>query len=91
MLTQRQKEALDFIDSYITAAGGVSPTFSEIRDAIGLSNKSGAHRIVASLVERGLIRRKRGRSRAIEVIRRPLRAKYFKFDDETKQLKEIKT
>jgi repressor LexA len=91
MLTAKQKEALDFIDHATKSAGGVSPSHAEIRDALGLNSTSGVDRLVCALEERGFIRRIKHKARGIEVIRRPLRVKYFKFDDDAKELKMITT
>lgn len=57
-LTLRQRECLDFIRAHVKEKG-VSPTFDEIRVALGLSSKSGIHRLIHALVERGLVRTKR--------------------------------
>ena len=67
MMTVRQNETLEFIKGYI-ASTGVSPTFQEIATAVNLRSKSGVHRLVAGLEERGLIRRRHYRERAIELM-----------------------
>jgi len=66
-LTARQLETLAYIDAYQQASGGVSPSFAEIRDRLGLDAKSGVFRLVGALEERGHIRRLRHRARAVEV------------------------
>lgn len=67
MLTHRQKELLDFIRTRLAEAG-VSPSFEEMKSALGLHSKSGVHRMVLALEERGFISRLPDRARAIEVI-----------------------
>src|SRR3546814_5654733 len=67
-MTARQLETLAYIDAYQQASGGVSPSFAEIRDRLGLEARSGVFRLVDALEERGHIRRLRHRARAIEVI-----------------------
>jgi repressor LexA len=69
VLTQLQKQALDFIVSYQAESGGVSPTFQEIIEHVGCASKSAAHRLTAALEERGFIRRMKNHARAIEVLR----------------------
>lgn len=68
MLTQRMREARDYIDHYIRAHGGVSPSFEEIKTGLGLASKGRVHMLVENLVERGYLRR-RGCHRGLEVIR----------------------
>ncbi|MDX2306841.1 MAG: transcriptional repressor LexA [Hyphomicrobium sp.] len=70
MLTQKQKELLLFIHSRMQDEG-VPPSFDEMRDALDLKSKSGIHRLITALVERGFIRRLPHRARAIEVIKLP--------------------
>ena len=70
MLTQKQKELLLFIHERMQA-DGVPPSFDEMKDALDLKSKSGIHRLITALVERGFIRRLPHRARAIEVIRLP--------------------
>lgn len=66
-LTARQREALAYIEDYISALG-VSPSFSDIATGTGLSSKSGVARIVDALVERGYITRLPYRTRSISLI-----------------------
>jgi SOS-response transcriptional repressor LexA len=70
MLTQRQKEMYDFIRAYY-AKHGIAPSFMEMMDATGRSSKSGVHRVLVALEERGFIRRMRDRARAIELVPDP--------------------
>ena len=70
MLTPRQFELLRFVHSYVTRHG-VSPSFDEMRDALNLRSKSGIHRLISALEERGYIRRLAHRARAIELLRAP--------------------
>lgn len=70
MLTRKQYELLLFIHER-QGDGGVSPSFDEMKDALGLKSKSGIHRLISALEERGFIRRLPHRARAIEVIRLP--------------------
>ena len=70
MLTRKQHELLLFIHERL-GQGGVSPSFDEMKDALGLKSKSGIHRLITGLEERGLIRRLPHRARALEVLRLP--------------------
>ena len=70
MLTRKQYELLVFIDQRLKEAG-VSPSFDEMKDALGLRSKSGIHRLITGLEERGFIRRLPHRARALEVLRLP--------------------
>src|SRR5947207_7069862 len=70
MLTRQQRELLLFINQRLTATG-VSPSFDEMKDALFLKSKSGIHRLVSGLEERGFIRRLPHRARALEVVRLP--------------------
>lgn len=70
MLTKKQRELLLFINQRL-AATGVSPSFDEMKDALNLKSKSGIHRLVSGLEERGFIRRLPHRARALEVVRLP--------------------
>ncbi|MCB1885467.1 MAG: transcriptional repressor LexA [Geminicoccaceae bacterium] len=71
MLTQRQLQLLQFIHAYQTEKG-VPPSFDEMRAALRLRSKSGIHRLISGLEERGYIRRLAYRARAIEILRPPL-------------------
>jgi len=70
MLTAKQKELLLFIHGRMQERG-VPPSFDEMKDALDLRSKSGIHRLITALVERGFIRRLPHRARAIEVIKLP--------------------
>src|SRR5665213_3290191 len=70
MLTRKQHELLMFINQRLTATG-VSPSFDEMKDALKLRSKSGIHRLISGLEERGFIRRLAHRARALEVVRLP--------------------
>jgi repressor LexA len=70
MLTKKQHELLMFINRRL-AQDGVSPSFEEMKDALGLKSKSGIHRLISGLEERGFIRRLPHRARALEVMKRP--------------------
>jgi repressor LexA len=68
VLTQRQLQLLKFIQNY-SRDHGVSPSFDEMRSALKLQSKSGIHRLISGLEERGYIRRLAYRARALEVVR----------------------
>lgn len=70
MLTRKQQELLLFINKRLTE-DGVSPSFDEMKDALNLASKSGVHRLVSALEERGFIRRLANRARALEVLKLP--------------------
>jgi repressor LexA len=70
MLTKKQLELLRFIHERLTEAG-VPPSFDEMKDALDLRSKSGIHRLITALEERGFIRRLPNRARAVEVIKLP--------------------
>src|ERR1700753_2291731 len=70
MLTRKQRELLLFINQRLTATG-VSPSFDEMKDALNLRSKSGIHRLISGLEERGFIRRLAHRARALEVVKLP--------------------
>jgi repressor LexA len=70
MLTNKQHELLLFLNQRLRATG-VSPSFDEMKDALQLRSKSGIHRLISGLEERGFIRRLPHRARAIEVVKLP--------------------
>ena len=70
MLTRKQRELLLFINRRLSD-NGVSPSFDEMKEALGLRSKSGIHRLVTALEERGFIRRLAHRARALEVLKLP--------------------
>lgn len=70
MLTRKQLELLDFIRTRMSAEG-VPPSFDEMKEALDLKSKSGIHRLITALEERGFIRRLAHRARAIEIVKLP--------------------
>ena len=72
MLTRKQHELVCFIHDRL-AETGVSPSFEEMKDALDLKSKSGVHRLISALEERGFIRRLPNRARALEVVQMPQR------------------
>ncbi|MBR0682442.1 transcriptional repressor LexA [Roseomonas eburnea] len=70
MLTRKQHELLMFIDRHLRETG-FSPSFEEMKAALALKSKSGIHRLITALEERGFLRRRAHRARALEVIRLP--------------------
>jgi repressor LexA len=70
MLTRKQHELLLYIDAKLRETG-VSPSFEEMKDALDLRSKSGIHRLISALEERGFLRRHHHRARALEVMRLP--------------------
>ncbi|WP_068084211.1 transcriptional repressor LexA [Novosphingobium rosa] len=70
MLTRKQHELLRFIQVRLEE-DGVSPSFEEMKEALDLKSKSGVHRLISALEERGFIRRLPNRARALEVLRQP--------------------
>jgi repressor LexA len=70
MLTRKQHELLLYIDSRLSETG-VSPSFEEMKEALELKSKSGVHRLISALEERGFIRRLANRARALEILKMP--------------------
>jgi repressor LexA len=70
MLTRKQHDLLIFIDNHLKQTG-FSPSFEEMKDALQLKSKSGIHRLISALEERGFLRRRHHRARALEVTRLP--------------------
>lgn len=70
MLTSKQKQLLLYIHGSIKETG-ISPSFDEMKDALNLASKSGIHRLISALEERGFIRRLPHRARALEVLKMP--------------------
>ena len=70
MLTKKQKDLLEFIHKRLQK-DGVPPSFDEMKDALDLRSKSGIHRLITALEERGFIRRLAHRARAIEIVKLP--------------------
>ena len=67
MLTKKQKELYDYLKDYITNKQ-ISPSFEEMKSAVNLKSKSGIHRLITSLEERGFIKRLKHKARAMEII-----------------------
>ena len=67
MLTKKQKELYDYLRNYITN-NQISPSFEEMKEAVNLKSKSGIHRLITSLEQRGFIRRLKHKARAMEII-----------------------
>lgn len=72
MLTRKQHELICFIEDRL-ADTGISPSFEEMKEALGLKSKSGVHRLISALEERGFLRRLPNRARALEIVRNPER------------------
>ena len=70
MLTRKQHQLLTYIAGHLQE-NGISPSFEEMKDALGLKSKSGVHRLITALEERGFIRRLPHRARALEILRLP--------------------
>jgi repressor LexA len=70
MLTRKQRELLKFIQEKLGETG-ISPSFDEMKEALGLKSKSGVHRLITGLEERGFIKRLPHRARALDVVRLP--------------------
>ncbi|WP_232630190.1 transcriptional repressor LexA [Methylobacterium sp. Leaf118] len=70
MLTRKQLELLQFIQARMQESG-VPPSFDEMKDALDLKSKSGIHRLITALEERGFLRRLPNRARALEILRMP--------------------
>lgn len=66
MLTKKQKELFDYLSNYI-AKNSISPSFEEMKNAVNLKSKSGIHRLITSLEQRGFIKRLKHKARAIEI------------------------
>ena len=70
MLTRKQHQLLTYIDNHLNT-DGVPPSYDEMKDALGLKSKSGIHRLITGLEERGFIRRLPHKARALEVLKKP--------------------
>ncbi|HEX9947004.1 MAG TPA: transcriptional repressor LexA [Allosphingosinicella sp.] len=70
MLTRKQSELLTYIQARLNESG-VSPSFEEMKEALALKSKSGVHRLISALEERGFIRRLPNRARALEILKMP--------------------
>ncbi|MDL2172266.1 MULTISPECIES: transcriptional repressor LexA [Asaia] len=71
MLTRKQHQLLLYIDGYLKRTG-FSPSFDEMKEALELRSKSGIHRLISALEERGFLRRHHHRARALEILRLPV-------------------
>lgn len=71
MLTQKQRDLLAYIIKYHAEKGGITPSFEEMREALNLKSKSGVHRLMLTLEERGFIKRLTHRARSVEITRMP--------------------
>ena len=69
MLTKKQKELYDFLDHYIKS-NQISPSFEEMKEAVNLKSKSGIHRLITSLEQRGFIKRLKHKARAMEITKK---------------------
>lgn len=69
-MTLAQAKALGFLHSYQETHGGASPSYAEIGKALGLASKSGVHRLMYGLADRGAIRVMPGRARSITIVER---------------------
>ena len=67
MLTKKQKELFDYLKEYISN-NQISPSFEEMKEAVNLKSKSGIHRLISSLEERGFIKRLKHKARAMEIV-----------------------
>ena len=70
MLTRKQRDLLEFIHARVQR-DGVPPSFDEMKEALDLRSKSGIHRLITALEERGFIRRLAHRARAVEILKMP--------------------
>ena len=70
MLTKKQKNLLLFINKKLRSSG-ISPSYEEMKESLNLKSKSGIHRLISALEERGFIRRLPHKARALEVIKLP--------------------
>jgi len=77
MLTRKQHDLICFINDRLDESG-VSPSFEEMKEALALKSKSGVHRLISALEERGFLRRLPNRARALEVLKMPERAEVKK-------------
>ena len=68
MLTKKQKELFDYLSNYI-AKNSISPSFEEMKNAVNLKSKSGIHRLITSMEQRGFIKRLKHKARAMEIIK----------------------
>ena len=81
MLTKKQRELLMFLEERISQSG-VTPSFEEMKDKVGLKSKSGIHRLISALEDRGFIKKLPFKARAIEILKLPNR-KQRSLDEKT--------
>ena len=79
MLTPKQKELFDYLKDYITN-NQISPSFEEMKEAVNLRSKSGIHRLITSLEQRGFIKRLKHRARAMEIVEKNTPSKNISLD-----------
>jgi repressor LexA len=84
MLTKKQHELICFIADRLNETG-VSPSFEEMKEALDLKSKSGVHRLISALEERGFLRRLANRARALEVVKMPERGEAKKLGAAAKE------
>lgn len=77
MLTKKQKELFDYLNEYMSK-NSISPSFEEMKNAVNLKSKSGIHRLITSLEQRGFIKRLKHKARAMEITE-----KYMQFPNKT--------
>ena len=83
MLTKKQKKLFDYLKEYISKSG-ISPSFEEMKSALGLKSKSGIHGLITSLEQRGFIKRLKHKARAMEIIKNQSDLKdYYSTEDTT--------
>ena len=70
MLTRKQHQLLTYIDNHLKS-NGIPPSYDEMKDALNLKSKSGIHRLITGLEERGFLRRLPHKARALEILREP--------------------
>ena len=75
MLTRKQKELFDYLKDYINS-NQISPSFEEMKEAVNLKSKSGIHRLITSLEQRGFIKRLKHKARAMEIIEKIKNSNY---------------
>ncbi|MEL0232628.1 MAG: hypothetical protein VW974_06320, partial [Hyphomicrobiales bacterium] len=88
MLTQKQSELLKYINQRITE-NGIPPSYDEMKQAVNLHSKSGIHRLINALEERGFIRRLPNRARALEILKYPFNNNNNTFNSSQKILNEL--
>tara|TARA_B100000575_G_scaffold288238_1_gene287941 strand:+ start:1139 stop:1762 length:624 start_codon:yes stop_codon:yes gene_type:complete len=79
MLTKKQKELFDYLKEYISS-NQISPSFEEMKEAVNLKSKSGIHRLITSLEQRGFIKRLKHKARAMEIIEKDININNFNLE-----------